>query len=208
MRFDPSEVSPSKIYGAMVSIIVPRPIAWVSTVSHHGIPNLAPFSFFMGVSSDPPTVAISVGNKRDGSMKDTARNIIDTKQFVINVVPRPLAEAMVATSAEFPPHVNEFGAAGVRGVPAEKVRPARVAGAPAVLECTLYDCIEVRADGPAGTGPVNQRLILGRIELIVVSDAALGEDGRIDSAKLAPVARLGGIGYAELGEVFEIKRPD
>lgn len=207
MRYDPQEISSDQLYYALIATIVPRPIAWVSTVSHHGIPNLAPFSFFMGVASNPPTVAISVGNKRDGKPKDTAQNILDTRQFVINVVPRSMAEAMVETSAEFPPHVNEFGAAGVRSMAAEKVRGLRVVGSPAVIECSLYDCIELRADGPQGTGPVTQRLILGRVELLVVRDDAVDDRGRIDSAKLDPVARLGGASYAALGEIFDIKRP-
>ena len=122
MRIDPREVSASKVYFAMVSTIVPRPIAWVSTLSKYGIPNLAPFSFFTGVTSRPPTIAICVGNRSDGSMKDTAQNILDTKEFVINVVPSHLAQAMVASSGEYPPVVNEFGAAGVRAVPAERVK--------------------------------------------------------------------------------------
>ncbi len=202
MRIDPREASPSDVYFAMTATIVPRPIAWVSTLSVHGIPNLAPFSFFSGVSGRPPLVSICVGNTRDGRPKDTARNIIDTGEFVINVVPSHMAEAMVQTSGEYPPVVNEFGAAGVRSVPAERVKPSRVGGAPAVIECTLHDVIEIK-DGDE----ITNRMILGRIELIVVRDDAVDARGHIDARMLDPLGRLGGSDYALLGEHRVIRRP-
>ncbi|MCA9547025.1 MAG: flavin reductase family protein [Myxococcales bacterium] len=202
MRIDPQDTPSAKLYFAMASIIVPRPIAWVSTLSRYGIPNLAPFSFFTGVTSRPPTVAICIENRPDGSLKDTAQNILETKEFVINVVPSHLAEAMVATSGAYPPVVNEFGAAGVRAVPAERVKPSRVAGVPAVIECSLHDVMEVK-DGDE----ITSRIFLGRVELIVVRDDAVDERGHIDSRMLDPLARLGGSDYARLGEGMKIQRP-
>ena len=200
MRIDPSEASAKDVYFAMISTIVPRPIAWISTLSKFGIPNLAPFSFFTGVTSRPPTLCVCIGNRDDGSLKDTAQNIIDTGEFVINVVPTHLAQAMVQTSAGYPPVINEFGAAGVRGVPAEKVKPARVAGVPAVIECTLHDVVEIK-DGDE----ITSRMFIGRIELIVVRNDAVDEKGRIDARMLDPLGRLGGRGYTTLGDYSELK---
>src|SRR5262245_49599173 len=125
MQFDPQEIDPQLAYKLMASLVVPRPIGWASTVSADGRDNLAPFSFFMMITSTPPHVAISVG-AREGQTKDTLRNIRETGEFVINTVSAALGPAMAITAAEWPPEVDEFAASGLTPLPSIVVRPKRV----------------------------------------------------------------------------------
>ena len=203
MRFDPRMADARDVYFTMIRLIVPRPIAWVSTISTRGVFNLAPFSFFTGITSDPPTLVICVGNKRGGVPKDTARNAIDTGEFVVNVVPVALAEPMVLTSGDYGPEVDEIALAGLETRPSERVAPPRLAASPAQLECTVHQVVEIRDDRDR----VTNRMIIGRIELVHVDDATLDADGRIDPRKLDPLGRLGGQGYATLGDLLEMPRP-
>jgi flavin reductase (DIM6/NTAB) family NADH-FMN oxidoreductase RutF len=202
MRFDPARASSRETYYTMISTIVPRPIAWVSTVDPAGRPNLAPFSFFMGITSRPPTLALAIGNKADGGPKDTARNAIDTGELVVNVVPVALAEAMVLTSGEYAHGESEFDLAHVETVASERVRPPRVAHSPVHFECTLHRVVELE-----DAGRVTSRLIIARIELVHVDDAVLDPAGRVDPRRLDPLARLGGSDYATLGELQRHSRP-
>ncbi|MCA9561741.1 MAG: flavin reductase family protein [Myxococcales bacterium] len=202
MRFDPARASSRDTYYTMISTIVPRPIAWVSTVDPAGRPNLAPFSFFMGVTSRPPTLALAIGNKADGGPKDTARNAIDTGELVVNVVPVALAEAMVLTSGEYAHGESEFDLAQVETVPSERVRPPRVAQSPVQFECTVHQVVPLE-----DAGQVTSRLIIARIELIHVDDAVLDAAGRVDPRRLDPLARLGGSHYATLGDLQRHSRP-
>jgi flavin reductase (DIM6/NTAB) family NADH-FMN oxidoreductase RutF len=195
LEIDPASLDRRAAYKLMISLIVPRPIAWVSTISPEGAHNLAPFSYFNGISSHPPVVMIAVGARR-GERKDTWRNIQQTGEFVIHVVVPELVDAMVLTSGEFPPEVDEFKEAGVRPVPSTKVKPPRIAESPVSLECTLERIVEV-----AGTG-----LILGRVVLYHIREDLLAQ-GSVDPRKLAPVARLGDDYYSHLGEVFQRSRP-
>ena len=202
MQIDPAQQPPREIYRRMIDLIVPRPIAWVSTLSAQGVSNLAPFSFFTGVTSRPPTLVFCVGNRRGGVPKDTARNIMDTGEFVVNLTPRPLAEAMVQTSGDYPAGQSEIEAAGLRTLPSARVQPPRIAGTPAQLECTLHKLVEI------GEGDrVTSRMFIGRIELIHVEDALLTPEDRVDPEALNLVARLGGADYAQVGEVFSLQRP-
>ena len=203
MRFDPHSASRRDVYLTMIRLIVPRPIAWVSTLSTDGVPNLAPYSFFTGVTAAPPTLAVCVGNKADGGPKDTARNAIDRGEFVVNVVPVALAAPMVHTAGEFAADVDEAALAGLELVASERVAPGRVVGSPAQLECTLRQTVEITDDD----GVVTNRMLIGRIELVHVDDGVLDGDGQIDPRRLDPLGRLGGRGYAGLGEVFEVSRP-
>lgn len=205
--FDPKALSASRFYYTMIASLVPRPIAWVSTRSAAGVANLAPFSFFMGVSADPPTLALSVGYKRDGQLKDTARNILETGEFVVNIVPEALTQPMVLSSAEWDASESEWAHTGLRGEASARVQPQRVVGSPAAFECTLYEHVALRPDGPQGQAPATQHLLIGRIELLWVCAEAVDERGRIDSQRLRPVARLGGAQYSGLGPIFEHKRP-
>jgi flavin reductase (DIM6/NTAB) family NADH-FMN oxidoreductase RutF len=196
---DPGDLSPREVYGLMISTLVPRPIAWVSTVSAAGVPNLAPFSFFNGVSARPPIVSIAVGRTSEGD-KDTTRNVRETKEFVVNMVDRTCAEAMVVSSGAYPPDANEFELAGVTAVPSEEVAPSRVGESPIHYECLAVDLI----DRPGGS---ETTLILGRVLRFHVA-RRVQTGGRVDAGLLDPLARLGGPHYATLGEAFELPRPD
>src|SRR5579872_6511060 len=143
MLIEPDKSTPRDVYRVMISCITPRPIAWVSTISPKGIPNLAPFSFFNGVGANPPTVMFCPVNRRDGSKKDTLINIEATREFVVNMVPFSLARQMNDTSADLPYEVNEFETAGLVAAPALKVKPPRVNEAPIFLECVLHQIVNV-----------------------------------------------------------------
>ncbi len=203
MRFDPRTAAPRDVYFSMIRLIVPRPIAWVSTISSDGVPNLAPFSFFTGVTSNPPTLAVCVGNKRGGVPKDTARNAIDTGEFVVNIVSTALAEPMVLTSGDYGAEVDEIALAGLETVASERVAPPRVVASPAQIECTLHQVVEIQDDSER----VTNRMLIGRIELVHVDDAVLDAEGQIDPRKLDPLGRLGGQAYAPLGPLLEVPRP-
>jgi len=195
LEIDPAQLDRRAAYKLMISLIVPRPIAWVSTISPGGSLNLAPFSYFNGISSHPPIVMIAVGARR-GERKDTWRNIEQTREFAISVVVPELVDAMVLSSGEFPPEVDEFKEAGVTPFYSTRIKPPRIAESPVSLECTLEKIVEV-----AGSA-----LILGRVVLYHVREDLLVE-GSVDPRKLMPVARLGDDFYSHLGEVFQRSRP-
>lgn len=197
MRLDPAAITDSKFYFALISCIAPRPIAWVSTISPGGVTNLAPFSFFTGITSNPPTLLFCPGNRADGTRKDTLSNIEATREFVVNVVPFSLAVQMNATSADYAPNVSEIEACAVATVPSVCVRPPRVAASPIHFECRLRQVIEV------GDGNV----VIGDILLIDVDDAVLDATGRIDAGKLDLVGRMGGASYTRTQDRFELPRP-
>jgi flavin reductase (DIM6/NTAB) family NADH-FMN oxidoreductase RutF len=195
MILDPKSVPTTDLYRFLISAVVPRPIAFVSTIDDAGHTNLAPFSYFNAVSSRPPLVSISINDRADDP-KDTLRNIRETREFVINVVSEPILDAMVRTAGEWPANVSEFDPAGLTPVPSERVRPPYVAESPLQLECVLFREI------PLG----NSFLVVGEVVLARVRDEVLTE-GRVDPAKLAPVGRLGGEFYAPLGPVLKRPRP-
>jgi flavin reductase (DIM6/NTAB) family NADH-FMN oxidoreductase RutF len=203
LKVDPAEISSDAAYYWMAATIVPRPIAWVSTLNPDGSANLAPFSFFTGVGSDPPTCLICVGRRTKtaiGEKKDTWANIERTGEFVINTVPDALAAAMNLTSKEYPAHTDEFVVAGVEKTASEKVAPPRVTEAPVAFECRLHKIVEVGAPGD------ETAIIVGEILLWHVRDDLL-VGGRIDFGRLDAVARLGGAFYARTRERFEMTRP-
>jgi flavin reductase (DIM6/NTAB) family NADH-FMN oxidoreductase RutF len=201
MLLDFAKLPPREVYGWMTSAIAPRPIAWVSTIAADGRTNLAPFSFFQGVTSNPPTLMFVPVNNRDGQLKDTVRNIQEVPEFVINVVPFALAEPMNATAATLPYGESEFTKFGIEAAPSTTVRPPRVAAAPVAFECTLDRIINI------GEGPLAAHVVFGRIHLVHISDTVLGADGRIDSAKLDLIGRLSGELYCRTTERFAVKRP-
>jgi len=192
-------------YRVMLSAIVPRPIAWVTTRSKSGIDNLAPFSFFNGVTSRPPTISISIGSRKWETVlqpKDTLRNIEETGQFVVHSSTEPLAELVNKSSEEFPPQVSETELLGIVLVPSERVKPFRIEGCPVAFECVLDQI--VRVGDPPQTG-----LVLGRIVLAHVEETVWDPESQsIDVAKLKPVSRLGGQLWAPVREVFQQERPD
>jgi flavin reductase (DIM6/NTAB) family NADH-FMN oxidoreductase RutF len=201
MLLDFEKLPPRDGYAWMTSVITPRPIAWVSTISADGKPNLAPFSFFQGVCSNPPTLLFVPTNNRDGGKKDTLRNIEAVPEFVVNVVPHALAAQMNATSAPLAHGESEFAHAGVTPAPATKVRPPRVAESPVSIECRLDRVVEV------GSGVGAGNIVIGRILAMNVDESVLGGDGRIDALKLDLVARMGGDFYSRTREIFQVARP-
>ncbi len=201
MLLDFSKLPAREVYGWMTSTIAPRPIAWVSTIAADGRTNLAPFSFFQGVTSNPPTLMFVPVNNRTGEPKDTVRNIRQVPEFVVHVVPFSLAEPMNASAATLPYGESEFEKFAIATVPSTKVRPPRVAAVPVAFECTLHQIVEI------GQGPLAAQVVFGRIHLVHVSDDVLGPDGRIDAAKLDLIGRLSGDWYCRTTERFMVKRP-
>ena len=202
MRLDFTTLPPRDAYAWMISTILPRPIAWVSTISADGKSNLAPFSFFQGVCANPPTLMFVPVNTRDGTKKDTVRNLEQVPEFVVNLVPFALAEPMNATAALLPYGESEFEKFGIAATPSQRVRPPRVAAAPVAFECTLDRFVHI------GEGPLAAHVTFGRILVAHVADAVLGADGRPDPAKLDLIGRMGGESYTRTTERFTIKRPD
>lgn len=200
MELDPNAIGEAAAYKLLIGCVVPRPIAWVSTVDAAGVRNLAPFSFFMGVCGEPPTIAFSSG-PREGGRKDTVRNIEAGGDFVVNVVDDAHAEAMNATSGEYAPEVDEFAVAGLTAAPGVRVKAPRVATAPIGLECRLVEIVRI------GRGP--HSVVFGEIVYLHVRDDLYdAATGRIDVAALRPVGRLAGHMYSRTHELFELKRPN
>jgi flavin reductase (DIM6/NTAB) family NADH-FMN oxidoreductase RutF len=181
---------------------MPRPIAWVSTLSAEGRTNLAPFSFFQGVTSSPPSLLFVPVNTRDGSKKDTVRNLEQVPEFVVNLVSRALAEPMNACAAMLPYGESEFSAFGIEALASEKVRPPRVALSPVSFECRVHQIV------PVGEGPLAGNVVIGLILAMHVDDAVLGADGFPDSAKLDLIGRMGGEVYTRTQDTFSLPRPD
>lgn len=202
MLLDFTNLPPRDAYAWMIGTIMPRPVAWVSTISPGGKTNLAPFSFFQGVTANPPTLMFVPVNTREGTKKDTVRNIEQVPEFVVNLVPFALAEAMNATAALLPYGESEFEAFGIASVPSDRVRPPRVAAAPVAFECTLDRVVHI------GEGPLAANVMFGRIQVAHVSDAVLDERGRPDADKLDLVGRMGGESFTRTTQRFALRRPD
>ena len=189
--FDPTE-SDVNGYALMTSLIVPRPIAWVSTLGADGVGNLAPHSFFTAVSANPPVVAFtSVGEK------DTLANVLATGEFVVNLACQPLMEAVNATSASFGPEVDEAAECGVRMEPSTVVAVPRVADSPAAIECRLHDTVRVG----------DSVVVMGEVVSFSISEDALADARLPRMDVLKPVSRLGGSEWGLPPEVVELQRP-
>ncbi|HET7629402.1 MAG TPA: flavin reductase family protein [Bacillales bacterium] len=197
MVIDPHELSDKDVYKLLIGSVVPRPIAWVSTVNAAGVCNLAPFSFFTVASRKPPMLCFSIGpgvNERQGTIKDTLINIRGMKEFVINVVSLPLADAMYETSRHLPPSVDEFQAANVTPVESVEVKVPRVKESLIQMECKLETIIPLGGD----------HLVIGRMVKYHIRDD-LYKNGRIDLQALQPVGRLAG-NYTSVDHLFELPR--
>jgi flavin reductase (DIM6/NTAB) family NADH-FMN oxidoreductase RutF len=175
----------------MTGVVVPRPVAWVTTLSPSGGVNLAPFSTFTFVSPKPPMLAFSVGRK-GGAYKDTAQNILANEDYVVHIADRPLIEAVHKSAVEYPADVSETEMLGLETVPSLHVRPPRVAAAPIAMECRLRQCLEF--------GETRSRLIVGEVVAFHFRDGLLN-GGKIDTRALDPLCRLAGPNYATLGEI-------
>ncbi len=188
-------------YKLLTSLVVPRPIAWVTSQSSDGILNAAPFSFFNVFGSKPPLVVLGIGNRPDtGTPKDTVLNIRATGEFVVNIVHQPLASKMVQSSAPYPSEIDELERHSIQTSPSTRVSPPRILGAPAALECIVHSIQEIGGN----------RLIIGEIKHAFVSDSYIDpETGRARTEDMQIVGRMHGAdGYIGYDGLFQIPRPD
>jgi flavin reductase (DIM6/NTAB) family NADH-FMN oxidoreductase RutF len=205
MSLVPQEMPERAPYHLLCSIAAPRPITWISTVNASGVPNLAPFSFYNAVAGFPPTIMFSVSYRarRKPRTKDTLRNVKEVGEFVAHVVDEPLADAMILSSADFPPDVDEFEIVELEAVPSLDVRPLRIAAASVAMECKVTQIVPVE-------GATNV-MVLGQVVRFHVRGDLLRPNGLVDTIKMKPITRLGGsVEYAKIGELFhlEISDPD
>jgi flavin reductase (DIM6/NTAB) family NADH-FMN oxidoreductase RutF len=191
LELDPVDWEPQQVYFLLTGLVIPRPIAWVSTIDAAGVPNVAPHSYFNVVSHDPPHVMFS-----STGVKDTLRNLRATGEFVVNIVTMDVVEEMNATATDVPPGVDEFAWVGLDTAPSRTVTPPRVASAKAHFECRVVHDLAVG----------NGNLVVGEVTHLHV-DPSVWSGGRVDPALLDPVCRLAGTRYATLGEVFTLPRP-
>lgn len=192
MLIDPTTLDAEQSYKLLTGIVVPRPIAWITTLSADGVVNLAPFSAFTFVSPKPPMIAISVGHKA-GTYKDTARNILLREEFVVHIADQSKVDAVHMSAVEHAANVSEVDLLGLATVPSELISVPRLADAPVSMECRFRGCHEF--------GDTRSRLIVGEILRYHVRDG-LVRDGKIDTAALGPIARVAGPTYATLGDLI------
>lgn len=202
VSLDPQKLGVIDTYKLLIHCVVPRPIGFISSLSKAGIGNLAPFSFFNAVSSQPACVMFSVSRRRDGTKKDTLINIEETKEFVANTVSEWMTQPMHQCSAEYPYGIDELKKVGLTALPSTKVKPVRVKESPIQMECRLYQTMDV---GGAHAGAAT--IVVGEILALHIAKEIYNEDGRIPVEKIKPIARLGGISYGRTSGVFDIPRP-
>lgn len=198
MKIVPEKLNKRESHKLLLSIIVPRPIAFISTVSENGIFNAAPFSFFCGISSSPPLLAVSI-SKRRGEKKDTLRNIEKMKDFAINIVTEEIAEKMNEASGDYPPGISEFEVVKLTPERSELIASPRIKESPVSMECRLFDEIQI--------GKTENTLIIGEVLLFHIEEAIFA-DGEVDVRKLLPVGRLGKDTYCRIRDIFKMIRPD
>jgi flavin reductase (DIM6/NTAB) family NADH-FMN oxidoreductase RutF len=201
MIIDVSSADVVQVYRALVGVVTPRPIAWVTTIDEAGRVNLAPFSFFNAFGANPPVVVFSPTLRRDGSRKDTLLNLASVGEFVVNAAVEELAQQVNATSKELPRGQSEAEYAGLTVQPSVKVRPPRVAESPVHLECRLCQIISI------GDGPIAANLVIGEVLLIHIDESVLDKTGQVDPRKLRAIARLGANYYCRSTDLFEMERP-
>jgi flavin reductase (DIM6/NTAB) family NADH-FMN oxidoreductase RutF len=202
MELDPALLPAAERYKLLIGCIVPRPIALVSSLSPDGRPNLAPFSFFNGVGSDPMTLLFCPANKADGSMKDTLRNVLPiadggTGEFVVNVASEPYATRMAAAAEPLPYGESEFDLSGLTPAPSLTVRPSRIAESPVCFECRTLQVVRLNPGIPAGGN-----IVIGRVVHVHLADGLANERLHIDPERLAAIGRMGGLGYCRTRERF------
>ena len=201
LAFDPGKCSPTDIYKLMVGSIVPRPIALVSSLDQGNVRNLAPFSYFTACSSNPPVVVFCpIMRPLPPMAKDTLRNIIDTREFVVNIVSEDFVAAMNATAAEVGPEVDEFEISGLTPLKSDLIKPPRVAESRIHMECRLLQVVQVSDQPGGGT------LVLGEVLRFHVQEE-LVENFRIDPDKLHAVGRMAGSTYVRTTDRFDLERP-
>lgn len=200
MIIDPHMLPARDRYKLIIGAVVPRPIAWVSSMDANGRLNLAPFSYFTGVCSDPLTLLFCSGYHDNGEKKDTWYNIEQTGEFVINVTNEETAVAMNRSATVLPRGQSEFEWAGVTPAPSSKVAVPRVAESPISFECKLQQIVAV------GTTPGGGASIYGEVVAVHLRDGLYDANGRIDLAQFQPIGRLAGAGYTRVNDLFEMKR--
>ncbi len=198
MRFDLRELAAAERYKLLGGLVVPRPIALVTTKDRDGRDNAAPFSFFNVLAEEPPLIVLGIGINVRGGTKDTTRNIRDNGEFVVNLVTEPMAEAMNICAVDFPPEVDEIDLAGFDLTASELVRPARIADAPVAMECRRYVTLQ---PGPG------RYIILGEVLVVHVAEGVIDPATlRVDRNTYAPIGRLFASGYCRTGDRFELER--
>lgn len=195
MRILSSELDPLQAYKLLTGIVVPRPIAWITTRSTEGVLNVAPFSAFTFVSNKPPMVGVNVGRKKDG-LKDTGNNILATGEYVVHIADRSLLGALHDSAEEHPPEVSEVELLGLATLPSETVSVPRLAAPPVAMECRLHQAIPF--------GVTGSQFIVGEVIAFHLRDG-LSQDFKIDSKALDPICRLAGPNYATLGEIITMR---
>lgn len=201
ISIDPNDLSKQGTYKLLIGSIIPRPIAFVTTLSEQGVINAAPFSYFNIVSSKPPLLSISIG-RVDGELKDTARNIIAKKQFVIHIVDEDIVAAVNETAARLAPNENELLRTDLTTIASKVIDVPGVKEAKIRFECILEEHIPLGDENFISTD-----LMIGRIAHIEIAND-IYQDGKIDPRGLQPISRLAGASYAKVGEIFDIARPD
>lgn len=192
MQIDAVSLNHAAAYKMLTGAVIPRPIAWVSTVNEAGVPNLAPFSAFTFVSTYPPMLGFNVG-LRTGRPKDTAVNIKALGEYVVNIGDQSMIATIHDSAMHFPPEVSEAEMLGIEMVPATRVKVPRIAAAPVSMECRLRHTLTF--------GEAGETFFVGEVLVFNVRDDVI-KNGKIDSAKVRPVCRLGGPTYATLGDIF------
>lgn len=195
MEISADSLSPEATYRLLSGVVVPRPIAWITTLSPAGVVNLAPFSCFTFVSNKPPLLGINIGRKA-GVRKDTGSNIHAMGEFVVNIGNAAQLEAIHLSSVEHPPEVSEVAELGLATLPASTIRTPRLADVPVSMECRLERVIEF--------GVTGAEFIVGEVLAFHLRDG-LYRDGKVDTRELDPVCRIGGPNYASLGEIVTLR---
>ncbi len=199
-EFNPDSMEKHELYKLLTKTVIPRPIAFVTSVSEKSVLNGAPFSYFNVHSAKPPMLSVTVG-KRDGEQKDTARNIGSSREFVVHLTTEENVEAFNQASKSLPPEESEIERYGLTAIKSTYVAPLSIKESPVRFECVLEEIIPLVHEGEE-TGEI----FLGRIVAIHVADAVIGDEGP-DADLIRPIARLGGTQYAPLGKIFSLKRP-
>jgi len=199
---DPASLEPADVYALLVGCVVPRPIAFVSSLSRDGIPNLAPFSFFNAGGANPPSLVFSPVTSGAGRDKDTLHNVRATGEYVVHISPWPLRERMNQASADYPPQIDEFVEAGFTKAPSVKVKPWRAAECPIAMECRLFQIVQ------HGDGPLRANYVIGEVVYFHIAEGLLN-GLRVDSTAIDAIGRLGGPMYTRVTKesVFHLPRP-
>ena len=192
MHFPASDLNPEQTYRLMSGIIVPRPIAWISSVNGDGVVNLAPFSCYTFVSNQPPMIGVNIGRKA-GERKDTGRNITENGNFVVNIADETLLDPLHESAQEHPPEVSEAVLLGLEVLPGVVVATPRLAAAPISLECRLHSVTPF--------GNTGAEFFVGEVVMFHIRDGLM-QDGKVDTGKLRPICRIGGPNYASLGKII------